>query len=173
MSKEQQPNEKPTKVGVLIGFKFGKGISKEINEGEWSKQYIEAEVKLPENATEKDFVANVTMTEYLIDQLLQPPQTPEAKEYKPATQQVKFTMTIEEFESQPWQASKWIRKDDGDRNAKQSEDAWMFADKADKRLIDMIKQAGDKLDFPPYTDVKFAGNNDSLIVRKGVHQKAK
>jgi hypothetical protein len=63
------------KIGMLERFKLGKGITREAEQGIWTKEYIEIEVKLPENATNQDFVANFTATEYMIDQLLQAPAT--------------------------------------------------------------------------------------------------
>jgi hypothetical protein len=163
------------KIGALERFKPGKGITREA-EGAWTKEYIEIEVKLPENAFDQDFVAKFTATEGMIDQLLQAPATAAPTEKKPVQHQPKITMTPDEIDKLPWVASNWVRKGDADRNAKPMEDAWIKLENSDSRLIPMIDEAPDgKLSLPPYEfEFKtFADSSTKLIVRRGPKEKKK
>ena len=162
------------KIGMLERFRLGKGITREA-EGAWTKEYIEVEVRLPENATSQDFVANFTATEYMIDQLLQAPTTAAPTE-RPKAPQPKITMTPEEVDKLPWIASNWIRKDDKDRNARSGEDAWIKLENSDSRLIRMIDEAPDgKLSLPSYDFEfkEFADSQAKLIVRREPKEKKK
>jgi hypothetical protein len=164
------------RLGRLERFKLGKGITQENGDGQWIREYVEVEVKLPENASEKDLVANFTATEYLIDQLLQPPKTAAPAEKKPAQPQVAITMAPEEIDKLPWIASHWVRKDDNkDRNARHGEDAWIKLENSDSRLIRMLDESQGKLELPPYTFEykEFADSGQKIIVRRGPKAKKK
>lgn len=161
-------------------FKFGKGVSTE-KDGAWKKEYLEVEVKLPENATDNDFQDEFTAAEYLIDNLLtgipgisatethQPEQHDKSKDSP-------FLMTMEEMEAQDWKASKWVRPmDTADRKARVGEDGYMPATVADKRLIEMINAAPNKkliVYDPPYTEISYGGDG-GLIIRKGPKREKK
>ena len=162
------------KIGTLERFKLGKGITREAEQGIWTKEYLEIEVKLPENATNQDFVANFTTTEYMIDQLLQAPATATPTE-KPKVPQPKITMTPEEIDKLPWIASNWIRKDDKDRNACPGEDAWIKLENSDPQLIRILEEGQGILELPPYTmELKeFQDSGIKLILRRGPKEKKK
>ena len=162
------------KIGTLERFKLGKGVTREA-EGTWTREYVEIEVKLPENATSQDFVASFTAHEYMIDQLLQAPATPAAPTEKPKTPQSRITMTPEEIDKLPWVASSWVRKDDKDRNARSGEDAWVKLENSDSRLIRMLDESHGKLELPPYNFEykEFSDSKAKLIVRRGPKEKKK
>ena len=163
------------KIVTLERFKLGKGFTREAEQGIWTKEYLEIEVKLPENATNQDFVANFTATEYMIDQLLQAPATAAPTE-RPKAPQPKITITPEEIDKLPWIASNWVRKGDKDRNAKPLEDAWIKLENSASWLIRMIDEAPDgKLSLPPYEfEFKtFADSSTKLIVRWGPKEEKK
>ena len=166
--------EKPAKIGKLESFRLGKGVTRDIGNGQWTKEYIEVEVKLPEDATDEDFTANFLAAEYKIDNLLQAPATAAPKEAKHAVPQPKITMTPDEIDKLPWVASNWVRKDDLDRNARPNEDAWIKLENSDSRLIRMLDEAhGEKLELPPYAFEykEFADSGQKIIVRRGPKEK--
>jgi hypothetical protein len=161
--------DKPERIGTLERFTFGKGITREA-EGTWTKEYIEIEVKLPEKATDKDFVANFTAAEFMIDQLLEQPKTA-APPAKTAESQVKITMSPAEVDALPWIASIWVRKADPDRKARTGEDAWMKEEECrDPRLLEMLKAGGGKFEMPgvyAFEHKVRPGYETGLIVRHG------
>lgn len=162
-------------------FKFGKGVSSE-KDGVWKKEFLEVEVKLPENATDKDFQDEFTAAEYMIDSLLVgvPGIDNSTASTRPTSPPVRpelmLLMTMEEIEAQDWKASKWVRPmDAADRRARVGEDGYMPATIADKRLIEMINAAPNKkltAYDPPYTEISFGGDG-GLIVRKGPKREKK
>lgn len=153
---ENKAAEAPRKTKIA-SFRIGKGVKKPAGPAfTMISEYVEVEVKLPEGATENDFQAEFSAAEYIIDNLLQAPQvaapTEAAASAKPVAPQVKITMTPAEIDAMPWQASKWIRKNDTNRLAQSGEDAWIFEDKVDARLVQMLNEAGKaKLEIPPYS----------------------
>lgn len=172
MTAEQKKlgEDKPERAGVIERFRLGKGITKEL-EGQWTKEYIELEVKLPEKATTKDLVSNFTAAEYMIDQLLEQPKTAAPPEKKTAEPQVKIIMTPDEVNALPWTASQWVRKGDADRKARTGEDAWMKEeDCRDPRLLEMLKAGGGKFELPGVYTFEHKlreGYATGLIVRHG------
>ena len=160
--------------GTLERFKLGKGITREVDPGTWTKDYIEMEVKLPENASTQDFMASFTATEYMIDQLLQAPAIAAPTE-KPQASQPKITMTPEEIDKLSWVASNWVRKGDADRSARPLDDAWIKLENSDSRLVSMLDEGHGKLELPPYTFEfkEFADSRTKLIVRRGPKEKKK
>jgi hypothetical protein len=162
--------DKPERIGALERFTLGKGITREV-EGTWTKEYIEIEVKLPEKASDKDFIANFMAAEYMIDQLLEQPKTAAMPEKKTAEPQVKITMAPSEVDALPWTASSWVRKDDSDRKARLGEDAWMKEeDCRDPRLLEMLKAGAGKFELPGVYTFEHkvrSGYATGLIVRHG------
>lgn len=174
MTAEQKKlgEDKPERAGVIERFRLGKGITKEDHEnGQWTKEYIELEVKLPEKATTKDLVSNFTAAEYMIDQLLEQPKTVAPPEKKSAEPQVKITMTPAEVDALSWIASNWVRKDDADRKARPGEDAWIKEEETrDHRLMEMLKAGGGKFELPGVYTFEHKlreGYATGLIVRHG------
>ena len=156
------------KLGRIEGFKLGKGISKENSDGSWTKEYVELQTKLPEGATDKDFVATFLACEYQIDQLLEQPKTAAATA-KPTEQPTRIIMAPAEVDALPWTASQWIRKDDPDRKARPGEDAWAREDEVkDPRLLEMLKTGGGKFEMPgayTFEHKVRPGYESGLIVR--------
>lgn len=164
--------DKLERIGVIERFRLGKGITRE-TEGTWIKEYIKLEVKLPEKATDKDFVANFTAAEFMIDQLLEQPKTTvqHSTVQHNATPQVKITMAPSEVDALPWIASIWIRKADLDRKARFGEDAWLKEeDCRDPRLLEMLKAGDGKFELPGVYTFEHKvrpGYEFGLIVRHG------
>jgi hypothetical protein len=175
--KPEAPAEKTSsKVGTLERFKLGKGVTREF-EGTWNKEYIELEVKLPEKATDKDFIANFMAAEFMIDQLLEQPKTA-APEKKAAEPQVKITMAPAEIDAMPsWIASQWVRKDDGDRKARPGEDAWMKEEECkDPRLLEMLREGNGKIELPgvyAFERKIHEGYTTGIIIRHGPKKRKK
>ena len=171
------PKETEGRIGIVERFTLGKGVSQEQNDGCWTKEYFEVEVRLPEKATEKDCVANFMAAEYLIDQLLEKPKSTAQHSAAP---QVKLTMTREELDALPWLASKWVRPSDADRMARANEDAYMIEDLENPQeklnaMVDEAKKMGLKVvDFPPYKlEYKLKqGYNTGMYVRYGPRQES-
>ena len=138
---------------------------------EWTKEYFEIEM-IVEDSTELE-VAKAKLTG-LIDGWLSSSKHSQPAA-KPAPQQ-EITMMPEEIDKLPWIASNWIRRDNKDRNARPSEDAWIKLENSDSQLIRMIEEAPDgKLSLPPYDFEfkEFADSKAKLIVRRGPKEKKK
>ncbi|MEM2291682.1 MAG: hypothetical protein QXX41_00230 [Nitrososphaerota archaeon] len=74
-------------------FKLGKGVTSKIpgTEYEFTRKYLEVEVKLPEQLTEEGFHEAVLKAEYLLDQHIQPTETEAIPK-----------LDIAEIQSLPW-----------------------------------------------------------------------
>jgi len=158
------------KIGMIERFRLGKGITREA-EGAWTKMYIEVEVKLPENASDQDLVANLTATEYMIDQLLQAPATAAPTEKptsKPAAMPSPQLPQLDpaELAELPWRTYKTKE------NCKPDEAGWIFRNTPGaEALADLIVQLGKDaiVQMGAYKfEVKFSGAERQFISRKPV-----
>lgn len=150
-------------MGKIASFRIGKGRTVRPSEGEeWVRKYIELEIVLPEQSTEKGFREALLRAEQLIDSWLEAAEAEASK-----TPQ----LDVSELNALPWKNPKR-------EPAKPGEFAWLFGpgsqsgtEKGAEKLVEAIKNAGGKLVLGDmeYTLVK----NEAFIQRKPVKKEAK
>lgn len=150
-------------------FVIQKGKTEPDNKN-WIRVLYTLEISLPTGATEDGLNAVRATYETILDSWLSEHVAPPVPH---------MPISMEEFEGYPWHRSKWVKKDDPDRNAKPGEAAWIHRNRLDlSKLAGIINQAQGTFELPPYV-VKFAGDPSDefpegvLIVRKAEETKAK
>ena len=63
-------------------FKLGKGsTATSVKDGPWTKKYLELTVRMPDQYTDKDLQETMLRAEYVIDEWLGGPETPQVPEF--------------------------------------------------------------------------------------------
>jgi hypothetical protein len=147
-------------MSKIASFRIGKGITQKIPgaEYEFTRKYLELEIRMPEQFTEESFLEALTRAEYYIDNFLGAPEVEATKIPQ---------LDTAELDALPWKTR--------DREpAKHGQFAWLFGpgsqsgtEKGAEKLVEAIKASKDGklvIGDMEYTLVK----DEAFIQRKPV-----
>jgi len=122
----------------IVEFRISKGRTNRPSEAEeWTRKYLELTVRLPENYTEEDFHEALLRSEYILDNWLGQPETPQVPEFNP-----------EELMKHEWKGRK---TGDGQYEKGSTSWGWDFRDQFSEEVLKALEKGPITIDQFEFT----------------------